>query len=142
MRRGSRGQLAADAGIAVSSISRCTPRSGTSAIPRRAPRQAVDYVAPVGPRRRDGSRTIIVAPSAVLKTRRLAPAEDEWGWAIEASARRGVRASVGVDVSLEPGTATSSTLNRLDQAIELWRATGLENGGVMGDTFHMNIEEA
>ena len=33
-------------------------------------------------------------------------------------------------------------MNRLEQAIELWRDVGLANGGVMADTFHMNIEEA
>ena len=45
--------------------------------------------------------------------------------------------------SLEPWNRYETYfLNRLEQAVELWRATGLSNGGVMGDTFHMNIEEA
>src|SRR5215204_158941 len=32
-------------------------------------------------------------------------------------------------------------LNRLDEGARMWRETGLTNGGVMADTFHMNIEE-
>ena len=91
-----------------------------------------------------GAATIIVAPSAVMKTVRLAPQADEWEWAV-GSIREGgdYAASVGVDVSLEPWNRYETYfLNRLDQAIELWHATGLTNGGVMGDTFHMNIEEA
>jgi sugar phosphate isomerase/epimerase len=32
-------------------------------------------------------------------------------------------------------------LNRLDEGARMWRETGLTNGGIMADTFHMNIEE-
>jgi sugar phosphate isomerase/epimerase len=138
--------LAADAGIAVSSISSmytadrdlCHPDPG-----RR--RNAVDYVRAVADLAAEtGAATIIVAPSAVMKTTRLAPPPDEWQWAIESIQEGGeYAASVGVDVSLEPWNRYETYfLNRLDQAVELWRATGLANGGVMGDTFHMNIEEA
>ena len=49
----------------------------------------------------------------------------------------------GVSVALECWTRFETYfLNRLEQAVELWEAIGLTNGGVMGDTFHMNIEEA
>jgi sugar phosphate isomerase/epimerase len=139
-------ELAASAGIAVSSISSmysaerdlCHPDAG-----RR--RQAVDYVRAVADlAAATGASMIIVAPSAVMKTRRLASPADEWKWATESIRAGGeYAASVGVDVSLEPWNRYETYfLNRLDQAIELWRETGLENGGVMGDTFHMNIEEA
>ena len=79
-----------------------------------------------------------------MKTTRLAPPADEWKWAIESIREGGeYAASVGVDVALEPWNRYETYfLNRLDQAVELWRETGLRNGGVMGDTFHMNIEEA
>jgi sugar phosphate isomerase/epimerase len=139
-------RLAADAGIAVSSISSmytadrdlCHPDPG-----RR--RRAVDYVRAVADLAAEtGAATIIVAPSAVMKTAPLAAHADEWQWAIE-SIREGGRyaASVGVDVALEPWNRYETYfLNRLDQAVELWRELGLANGGVMGDTFHMNIEEA
>ena len=49
----------------------------------------------------------------------------------------------GVSVALECWTRFETYfLNRLEQAVELWEAVGLTNGGAMGDTFHMNIEEA
>ena len=139
-------QLAADAGIAVSSISSmytadrdlCDPDPG-----RR--RHAVDYVRAVADlAAAAGAATIIVAPSAVMKTQPLAPPADEWNWAIESIRAGGeYAASVGVDVALEPWNRYETYfVNRLEQAIELWHATGLANGGVMGDTFHMNIEEA
>ena len=91
-----------------------------------------------------GAATIIVAPSAVMKTAPLASPADEWKWAIESIREGGeYAASVGVDVSLEAWNRYETYfLNRLDQAVDLWRETGLQNGGVMGDTFHMNIEEA
>jgi sugar phosphate isomerase/epimerase len=139
-------QLAADAGIAVSSISSmytaerdlCNPDPNVR-------RNAVDYVRAVADLAADtGAATVIVGPSAVMKTTRLAPQADEWKWAIESIREGGEYAStVGVDVTLEPWNRYETYfLNRLDQAVELWHETGLKNGGVMGDTFHMNIEEA
>ena len=108
-------------------------------------RNAVDYVRAVADlAAAAGAATIIVAPSAVMKTSRLAPAADERQWAIESIREGGeYAASVGVDVALEPWNRYETYfLNRLEQAIELWREVGLANGGVMADTFHMNIEEA
>ena len=108
-------------------------------------RNAVDYVRAVADlAAAAGAPTIIVAPSAVMKTSRLAPAADERKWAIESIREGGeYAASVGVDVALEPWNRYETYfLNRLEQAIELWRELGLANGGVMADTFHMNIEEA
>jgi sugar phosphate isomerase/epimerase len=108
-------------------------------------RNAVDYVRAVADlAAAAGAATIIVAPSAVMKTSRLAPAADERQWAIESIREGGeYAASVGVDVALEPWNRYETYfLNRLEQAIELWHEIGLANGGVMADTFHMNIEEA
>jgi sugar phosphate isomerase/epimerase len=139
-------ELAADAGIAVSSISSMYTADRDLCHPDRdRRRKAVDYVRAVADlAAAAGAATIIVAPSAVMKTVRLAPPADEWRWAIESIRESGeYAASVGVDVSLEPWNRYETYfLNRLDQAIELWREAGLGNGGVMGDTFHMNIEEA
>jgi sugar phosphate isomerase/epimerase len=87
--------------------------------------------------------TIIVHPTANGKTARLASEEEERNWAIE-----GIReaaeyaAPLGVSFSLECWNRYETYfLNRLEQAADLWQATGLENGGVQGDTFHMNLEE-
>ena len=79
-----------------------------------------------------------------MKTARLASPADERRWAIESIREGGeYAATVGVDVALEPWNRYETYyLNRLEQAVELWRESGLQNGGVMGDTFHMNIEEA
>jgi len=138
--------LAADAGIAVSSISSMytADRDLCHPDPDRR-RNAVDYVRAVADLAAEtGAATIIVAPSAVMKTAPLAPPADEWEWAVESIRAGGeYAASVGVDIALEPWNRYETYfLNRLEQAIELCGAVGLENGGVMGDTFHMNIEEA
>lgn len=111
----------------------------------RERKKAVDYVRAVADlAAAAGAATIIVAPSAVMKTAPLASRADERKWAIESIREGGeYAASVGVDISLEPWNRYETYfLNRLEQAIDLWHETGLENGGVMGDTFHMNIEEA
>ncbi len=51
-------------------------------------------------------------------------------------------ASSGVNLTLECWNRYGTyLLNRLEQAVRLWRETGLPNGGVMADTYHMNIEE-
>jgi sugar phosphate isomerase/epimerase len=139
-------RLAADAGIAVSSISSMytADRDLCHPDPDRR-RSAVDYVHAVADlAAATGASTIIVAPSSVMKTAPLAPPVDEWNWAIESIRDGGeYAASVGVDIALEPWNRYETYfLNRLEQAIELWAAVGLENGGVMADTFHMNIEEA
>jgi sugar phosphate isomerase/epimerase len=48
----------------------------------------------------------------------------------------------GVFVLLEPlNRYEDHMVNRLDQAVELCRAVGLDSVRVMGDLFHMNIEE-
>jgi sugar phosphate isomerase/epimerase len=50
--------------------------------------------------------------------------------------------TVGTLVLLEPlNRYEDHMLNRLDQAVELSRATGRDSVKVMGDLFHMNIEE-
>jgi sugar phosphate isomerase/epimerase len=139
-------ELAADVGISVSSISSMYTADRDLSHPDSGERRkAVDYVRSVADfASAAGAATIIVAPSAVMKTTRLASPADEWKWAIESIREGGgYAASLGVDVSLEPWNRYETYfLNRLEQAVELWRATGLTNGGVMGDTFHMNIEEA
>ena len=51
-------------------------------------------------------------------------------------------ASLGVDLPLECWNRYGTyMLNRLEEGARMWRETGLTNGGVMADTFHMNIEE-
>jgi len=49
----------------------------------------------------------------------------------------------GVRILLEPlNRYEDHMVNRLDQAVELAEATGLDAVGVVADSYHMNIEEA
>jgi sugar phosphate isomerase/epimerase len=100
-------------------------------------RQVAEFAAAVG------APTMIIAPAAVGRLAPLAAREDEWKWAVEGVRAGGeYAAGLGVNLTLECWNRYETYfLNRLEQAVELWNETGLSNGGVMGDTFHMNIEE-
>jgi sugar phosphate isomerase/epimerase len=88
--------------------------------------------------------TIIVHPTACMKTHPLAPAEDERRWAVEGIRAAGEYAApLGVNLSLECWNRYETYfMNRLEQAASLWQEVGLGNGGIQGDTFHMSLEEA
>jgi len=86
---------------------------------------------------------VIVAPTAYSRTQPLADPGDEWSWAVESIREAGEHAApLGVDLALECWNRYGThLLNRLGEGARMWRETGLENGGVMADTFHMNVEE-
>jgi sugar phosphate isomerase/epimerase len=136
---------AEDAGIVVGSICSIYTAERDLSHPDAGMRaKAVDYVKSVANFAADvGAPTMIIAPSAVGKLAPMAPEHDERRWAIEGMREGGeYAASLGVNLTLECWNRYETYwLNRLDQAVELWNETGLTNGGVMGDTFHMNIEE-
>jgi sugar phosphate isomerase/epimerase len=90
-----------------------------------------------------GAPVIIVAPTAFLRPRPISSEGEEWSLAVESIKTTGdYAASVGVDLTLECWNRYGTfLLNRLEQAARLWRETGLPNGGVLADTYHMNIEE-
>jgi sugar phosphate isomerase/epimerase len=100
-------------------------------------RELVDLAAAVG------APTIIIAPTAFLRNQPIASEEEEWKWAVESIRAGGEYAdSLGVNLTLECWNRYGTyLLNRLEQAARLWRETDLSNGGVMADTYHMNIEE-
>ena len=138
-------KLTRDAGIEVSSIcSIYTPERDLVHPDGAVRRAAVQYVQDVA---RFASAmecpTIIVHPTACMKTAPLADPEQEWQWAVEGIREAGeVADGLGVSLSLECWNRYETYfLNRLEQAVKLWEATGLSNGGVQGDTFHMNLEE-
>ena len=90
-----------------------------------------------------GATVVNLAPSPVGK---LAPAGDrqqEWDLAIESLTEIADYAkSAEVRTCLEPWNRYETYfINSLDQALELASAVGHENLGVMGDSFHMNIED-
>jgi sugar phosphate isomerase/epimerase len=90
-----------------------------------------------------GAPVIIAAPTAFLRTRPVASEGEEWGLAVDSIRAAGEHAaSLGVDLTLECWNRYGTfLLNRLEQAARLWRETELSNGGVLADTYHMNIEE-
>jgi sugar phosphate isomerase/epimerase len=86
----------------------------------------------------------IVAPTAYSRVKPVAEPRDEWLWAVEGIRKVGEHAaSLGVDLTLECWNRYGTyMLNRLEEGARMWRETSLSNGGVMADTFHMNIEES
>ncbi|WP_127131147.1 sugar phosphate isomerase/epimerase family protein [Georgenia sp. SYP-B2076] len=87
--------------------------------------------------------TVVLHPTANGKTQPLADPAEEWKWAVESIRTVGeYAAGRGVSFSLEAWNRYETYfVNRLEQARRLWKETELTNGGVQGDTFHMNIEE-
>lgn len=134
-----------EAGIKVGSI--CSIYTGDRDLAHPDPairRIGVDYVKSVADFAAElECPTMIVAPSVVGKLKPLAEDDEERKWAIEGIRAGGeYAASVGVNLTLECWNRYETYfLNRLEQAVDLWQETGLSNGGVMGDIFHMNIEE-
>jgi sugar phosphate isomerase/epimerase len=90
-----------------------------------------------------GAPLFIVAPTAYARVQPIAEPRDEWRWAVEGLRTSGeYAASLGVDLTLECWNRYGTyMLNRLEEGARMWSETGLSNGGIMADTFHMNIEE-
>jgi sugar phosphate isomerase/epimerase len=134
-----------DAGMAVNSIcpsftaerdlSHPNPKVRDNAV--RYVRELADLANAVG------APTIIIAPTAFLRSQPIASEDEEWEWAVESIRAVGEYAdALGVNLTLECWNRYGTyLLNRLEQGARLWRETGLPNGGVMADTYHMNIEE-
>jgi sugar phosphate isomerase/epimerase len=137
--------LVEDAGMTVSSIcpsftaerDLAHPDPQVRASTGRYVREAADLANAVG------APTIIIAPTAFLRSQPIASEEEEWEWALESIRAVGEYAdALGVKLTLECWNRYGTyLLNRLEQAVRLWREIGLPNGGVMADTYHMNIEE-
>ena len=138
-------KLLDDAGLAASSV--CPSFTAGRDLSHPDPdvrKNAIDYVRGVAELAHAvGAPRMIVAPTAYLRTQPVADPEDEWRWAVESVRSVGdYAASLGVDISLECWNRYGTyMLNRLEQGVRMWRETGLENGGIMADTYHMNIEE-
>lgn len=138
-------KAAADAGLKVSSVCpNFTPNRDLShpnpalrSEARSYLRSLADFAAEVG------APLFIVAPTAYLRVEPAADPRDEWRWAVEGVREAGEYAgTLGVDLSLECWNRYGTyMLNRLEEGARMWRETGLTNGGVMADTFHMNVEE-
>jgi sugar phosphate isomerase/epimerase len=137
--------LCRDHGIQVSSICSLYTEQRDLASPDPAVLgQAVDYVKKVADLASEvGCPVMIIAPTACMKMKGWEDPREERKWALE-NVRTGgeYAASVGVNLAIEAWNRYETYfLNRLDQCLQFLQEVGLENAGVMGDTFHMNIEE-
>lgn len=138
-------KLAEDAGLAVGSVCPNFTAERDLAHPDEDVRNAaLSYLREVsGFAAELGAPLFIVAPTAYSRVQPVADPHDEWKWAVEAIRKTGEHAvSLGVDLTLECWNRYGTyMLNRLDEGARMWRETGLTNGGIMADTFHMNVEE-
>lgn len=87
------------------------------------------------------SPIMIVAPTSRIAP--IASKSKEWKLAVDSIQQLGEFAKrLNVQLAIEPWNRYETYfLNRLDQAVKLMEATHLDNCGVHGDMFHMNIEE-
>ena len=138
-------KLAEDAGLAVGSVCpNFTTERDLSHSEGGVRNVAVAYLREVSEFAAElGAPLIIVAPTAYSRVEPVADPHDEWLWGIEGIREVGAHAaSLGVDLTLECWNRYGTyMLNRLDEGARMWLETGLTNGGIMADTFHMNVEE-
>jgi sugar phosphate isomerase/epimerase len=126
-----------DNGIVISSICSLYTTERDLASPDAGVMSVADLAAGVGA----GVR--IVAPTAFGKGGGWKDPEEERKWAIDGIRESGeYAAGIGVKLCIEAWNRYETYMvNRLEQCLELMREVDLPNVGVMGDTFHMNIEE-
>jgi len=133
--------------IAVSSI--CSIYSGVqrdlSAANPANRSKAVDYTKSVADfAAATGAPVMIVAPSPVGKMAPESDPKQEWEWAVKGiQDAADYAAPMGVKLCIEAWNRYETHfINRLSQCIELMKAVDRPNVGIMGDTFHMNIDDA
>ena len=138
-------KLAEDAGLAVGSVCpNFTAERDLSHPDEDVRNAALAYLREVsGFAAALGAPLFIVAPTAYPRVQPVADPHDEWKWAVEGIRQTGEHAgSFGLDLTLECWNRYGTyMLNRLDEAARMWRESSLTNGGIMADTFHMNVEE-
>jgi sugar phosphate isomerase/epimerase len=90
-----------------------------------------------------GAPIVNLAPSPVGKTSPATDPKEEWKFAVDSIGEiADYAAKANMLVCLEPWNRYETYfINRLHQALDLANAVGRKNLGVMGDTFHMNIED-
>jgi sugar phosphate isomerase/epimerase len=138
-------KLAEDAGLTIDSVCpNFTERRDLSHPNPEVRGDALAYLRSVSEFAAEvGAKLFIVAPTAYARIAPVDDPRDEWLWAVEGIRLAGDHAaSLDVDLSLECWNRYGTyMLNRLEEGARMWRDTGLSNGGIMADTFHMNIEE-
>lgn len=138
-------QVVSDHNMAVSSICSIYNAERDLAHPDPAKRKkAVEYVKRIADMSAEvGAPVMIVAPAANMRIKELGASSDEWKWAVEGIREGGeYAASLNVNLCIEAWNRYETyMLNRLDQCVAMMKDVDLTNVGIMGDTFHMNIEE-
>ena len=90
-----------------------------------------------------GSPIVNVHPSSVNRTEILTSPEQEWEWSVLGLRKLAVQADGTCRLAVEPWNRYETHLiNTLDQAVELVEAVDHLAVCVMGDAFHMGIEES
>ena len=92
---------------------------------------------------RVGAPAVGVIPAAVGRLRPLTSRGREWRWAVEGVREVALHAGErGTRVAIEAINRYETHLvNRVEQALELADATGVEDVAVIADAFHMQLEE-
>lgn len=87
---------------------------------------------------------VIVTPCPVGKSVPLGDPKKEWRWAVETLKDAGDFAGEkGVSLAIEPiNRYETHLINSLDDALRFSEEVGLDSVKIMGDTFHMNIEDS
>ncbi|MEJ6691057.1 MAG: sugar phosphate isomerase/epimerase family protein [Paracoccaceae bacterium] len=139
-------RLCKNNGISVSSI--CSiffgPERDLVALDPEMRKKAVGYAKSVVDFAAEtGAPTINLAPSPVGKLVAVGDKQQEWDLALESLGEIADYAEkAGIRTCLEPWNRYETYfINSLDQALDLAKAVGHNNLGVMGDSFHMNIED-
>ena len=90
-----------------------------------------------------GAHSISVQATTCMKINAEAPADQEWAWGVAGLREAGQYAlEKGIRLTLEAWNRYETYLiNRCSQALSMVNDINLPNVGVMGDTYHMNIEE-
>jgi sugar phosphate isomerase/epimerase len=134
-----------NAGIAISSIcAQYTPQRDFAHPDASVRKEAARYVEEVLNWAHDaGTKTLIIAPTSWARPQPPANPAEERKWALDGINRACEQAgALGIDLTLECWNRYETYfLNRLEQALAFMKDLNQRNIGVMGDTFHMNIEE-
>lgn len=139
-------RLCAQQGIHVSSVCSIFTAERDMIHPdEKIRRQAMDYVYRVLDfAAAMDAKKVIISTTACGKTAPLTDIEQEKGWAVE-NVRKAAEyaAPMGITLCLESWNRYETYMaETLEKVSELARRIDMPNVGIMGDTFHMNIQEA
>jgi D-psicose/D-tagatose/L-ribulose 3-epimerase len=140
-------QAAADAGVSIAVCGAFGPHRDVSHENPARRRLGIDYLVSCIDLAAAVGAPDVIGPmySATGKTRLLPDAEREQQrtWAAESLREAGEYAAArGVGLGMEPLNRFETDLvNTVEQGLDLCERIGLDNVGLLLDTFHMNIEE-